>query len=49
MTEKLGVLLTSKRDIYEYVDECFALRWSYFSEFVKQNAYKKYIKFEAEE
>lgn len=40
MTEKLGVLLTSKRDTFEYVDEWFALRRSYFSEFVKQNAYR---------
>lgn len=38
--EKLGVLLTSKRGTFEYVDERFIIRQSYFSEFVKQNAYK---------
>ena len=40
MTEKLGVLLTNKRDTFEYIDEWFTLRQSYFSEFVKHNAYK---------
>lgn len=40
MTEKLGVLLTSNRDTFEYVDEWFEIRQSYFSEFVKQIAYK---------
>ena len=40
MTKELGILLTSKRDTFEYVDERFALRRSFFSEFAKQNAYK---------
>ncbi|WP_409374131.1 hypothetical protein [Streptococcus suis] len=40
MTKKLGVLLTSKRGTFEYVGERFIIRQSYFSEFVKQNAYK---------
>ena len=40
MTEKLGILLTSKRDTFKYVDEWFTLRRSYFSEFAKHNAYK---------
>lgn len=40
MTEKLGVLLTSKIGTFEYVDEWFTLRQSYFSEFAKHNAYK---------
>ena len=48
MTEKLGVLLTSKRDTFEYVDEWFGIRQSYFSEFVKQTAYK-YTEDEARE
>ncbi|WP_155974214.1 hypothetical protein [Streptococcus ruminantium] len=40
MTKKLGVLLTSKRGSFEYVSRSFTIRQSYFSEFVKQYAYK---------
>ncbi|MFX3842307.1 hypothetical protein HO913_02790 [Streptococcus suis] len=40
MAKKLGVLLTSRMDTFEYVSERFTIKQSYFSEFVKQNAYK---------
>lgn len=38
--KKLGVLLTSRVDKLEYVSREFTVKSSYFSEFVKQNAYK---------
>ncbi|MGQ7392172.1 hypothetical protein ACTGZO_00380 [Streptococcus suis] len=37
--EKLGVLLTNKTGTFEYVGGNFAIKQSYFSEFVEQNAY----------
>ncbi|MFM0900608.1 hypothetical protein P7J55_10180 [Streptococcus suis] len=40
MTEKLGVLLTSKVGTFEYVSRRFTIKQSYFSDFVKENAYR---------
>ncbi|HEM2792116.1 hypothetical protein [Streptococcus sp. 2022WUSS037] len=38
--EKLGVLLTSKVGTFEYVSRRFTIKQSYFSDFVKENAYR---------